>query len=71
MKRTPLERFLDPPLSVQSLHIIITFQVKEQRRSTERAVASQVKNNLTISNLEKKLEGCEEALVEMDRASLM
>ena len=44
-------------------------QAKAQRRSVERAAASELENSLTINTLEKKLEACEEALFELDRVS--
>ena len=40
-----------------------------QRKSSEKALATEIENSLTISSLERKLEASEAALQDLDRTS--
>ena len=49
--------------------VLVIFQAKVQRKSSEKALATEIENNLTISNLESKLQACEAALQDLDKSS--
>ena len=54
---------------LQSFIFFYFLQADAQKKTAERAMASELENSMTIGNLERKLEQYEETLNELDRSS--